>query len=134
MIVITGDHEGLASHRSELCKSKAGRGVISDKQYTPLIIINSPLGMRYDKVMGQIDIYPTLLNLLQLDDYRWTGMGQSILDAEKKPIAVGSLMNVEQEQEDAATVERLKKAHEVSDKMLKFNYFRGCKLNCVSKE
>ena len=36
--------------------------------------------MRYDKVMGQIDMYPTLLNLLQLDDYYWSGLGQSILD------------------------------------------------------
>ena len=33
--------------------------------------------MRYDKVMGQIDMYPTLLNLLQLDDYYWSGLGQS---------------------------------------------------------
>ena len=123
MIVITGDHEGLASHRSSLCSSKAGKGVISEKQYTPLIIINSPVGMHYDKVMGQIDIYPTLINLLQLDNYRWTGMGQSILDDAKLPVAVGSVMNVEQEVADETTVERLKKAHDISDKMLKFDYF-----------
>ena len=51
--------------------------------------------MRYDKFMGQIDIYPTLLNLMQLDTYRWHGLGQSILDPRKAGVAVGSVMNVE---------------------------------------
>lgn len=79
IVVIVGDHEGLASYRQELVGNPACRGLVSDKQLTPFIVLNSPVGMRYDKFMGQIDIYPTLLNLMQLDAYRWHGLGQSIL-------------------------------------------------------
>lgn len=95
IVVIVGDHEGLASYRQELVGNPACRGLVSDKQLTPFIVLNSPVGMRYDKFMGQIDIYPTLLNLMQLDAYRWHGLGQSILDPRKQGVAVGSVMNVE---------------------------------------
>ena len=74
LIVITGDHEGLAFYRNELCQAPATQGIVSDKPYTPLIILNSPVGMRYEDVMGQIDIYPTLLQLLGLERYPWKGM------------------------------------------------------------
>ncbi len=77
LIVITGDHEGLATYREELCNAPGGKGIVSDKTFTPFIIVNSPVGMRYDKVMGQIDMYPTLLNLLQLDDYYWSGLAKA---------------------------------------------------------
>lgn len=130
LIVITGDHEGLASYRDGLCDTPAGKGVVSDKQFTPFIVINSPVGMRYEQVMGQIDMYPTLLNLLQLDDYCWTGIGQSILDPQKQGFAVGSQMNVEGEVSDEQTLERAREAHIVSDMMIRFDYFN--KENSVS--
>lgn len=107
IVVIVGDHEGLASYRQELVGNPACRGLVSDKQLTPFIVLNSPVGMRYDKFMGQIDIYPTLLNLMQLDAYRWHGLGQSILDPRKQGVAVGSVMNVEGTGSDKE-VERLK--------------------------
>ena len=87
IVVIVGDHEGLASYRQKLVGNPACRGLVSDKQLTPFIVLNSPVGMRYDKFMGQIDIYPTLLNLMQLDAYRWHGLGQSILDPRKQGVA-----------------------------------------------
>ena len=124
MVVIVGDHEGLASDRAALCQSEKGRGLVSDKQFTPLIIVNSPIGMRYDDVMGQIDIYPTLLQLMGLDDYSWKGLGQSILDEGKYPVAVAPDMHVEG---DAASVpqqeiERLRRAYDISDMMLRYDY------------
>lgn len=112
IVVIVGDHEGLASYRQELVDNPACRGLVSDKQLTPFIVLNSPVGMRYDKFMGQIDIYPTLLNLMQLDAYRWHGLGQSILDPRKQGVAVGSVMNVEGTGSDKE-VERLKGSHRV---------------------
>lgn len=123
LIVITGDHEGLVSYREELCASPGGKGIVSDKQFTPFIVINSPVGMRYDKVMGQIDMYPTLLNLLQLDDYYWTGLGQSILNPIKKGFAVGSQMNVEGEGYSPEELDFAKEAYDVSDLIIHFNYF-----------
>lgn len=123
LIVITGDHEGLASYRAELCESPGGKGIVSDKQFTPFIVVNSPIGMRYDEVMGQIDMYPTLLNLLQLDDYYWTGLGESILNPEKKGFAVGSQMNVEGEGYSPEDEDFAKEAYDISDEMIRFNYF-----------
>lgn len=123
IVVIVGDHEGLASYRQELVGNPACRGLVLDKQLTPFIVLNSPVGMRYDKFMGQIDIYPTLLNLMQLDAYRWHGLGQSILDPRKQGVAVGSVMNVEGTGSDKE-VERLKEAHTVSDYMLRYDWLK----------
>lgn len=123
IVVIVGDHEGLASYRQELVGNPACRGLVSDKQLTPFIVLNSPVGMRYDKFMGQIDIYPTLLNLMKLDAYRWHGLGQSILDPRKQGVAVGSVMNVEGTGSDKE-VERLKEAHTVSDYMLRYDWLK----------
>lgn len=123
IVVIVGDHEGLASYRQELVGNPACRGLVSDKQLTPFIVLNSPVGMRYDKFMGQIDIYPTLLNLMQLDAYCWHGLGQSILDPRKQGVAVGSVMNVEGTGSDKE-VERLKEAHTVSDYMLRYDWLK----------
>ena len=123
IVVIVGDHEGLASYRQELVGNPACRGLVSDKQLTPFIVLNSPVGMRYDKFMGQIDIYPTLLNLMQLDAFRWHGLGQSILDPRKQGVAVGSVMNVEGTGSDKE-VERLKEAHTVSDYMLRYDWLK----------
>lgn len=123
IVVIVGDHEGLASYRQELVGNPACRGLVSDKQLTPFIVLNSPVEMRYDKFMGQIDIYPTLLNLMQLDAYRWHGLGQSILDPRKQGVAVGSVMNVEGTGSDKE-VERLKEAHTVSDYMLRYDWLK----------
>lgn len=123
IVVIVGDHEGLASYRQELVGNPACRGLVSDKQLTPFIVLNSPVGMRYDKFLGQIDIYPTLLDLMQLDAYRWHGLGQSILDPRKQGVAVGSVMNVEGTGSDKE-VERLKEAHTVSDYMLRYDWLK----------
>lgn len=123
LIVITGDHEGLASYREELCQSPGGKGIVSDKQFTPFIVVNSPVGMRYDQVIGQIDMYPTLLNLLQLDDYYWTGLGSSILNPNRKAFAIGSQMNVEGEGYTPEDVAFAKEAYNVSDRIIHFNYF-----------
>ena len=120
MIVITGDHEGLAADRADILKSKVAQGIVSPKQFTPFIIVNSPIGMRYNKVMGQIDMYPTVLNLMHLDHYSWKGLGQSILDSRKYPVAVGSNMNVEGKA-PAKEVNRLKEAFYVSDLMIRYN-------------
>ena len=123
IVVIVGDHEGLASYRQKLVGNPACRGLVSDKQLTPFIVLNSPVGMRYDKFMGQIDIYPTLLNLMQLDAYRWHGLGQSILDPRKQGVAVGSVMNVEGTRSDKE-VERLKEAQTVSDYMRRYDWLK----------
>ena len=123
MIVLIGDHEGLAADRKAICSSSAAKGIVSDKQFTPFIVVNAPVGGVYNGVMGQIDQYPTILNLLHLDRYAWKGMGQSILDSRKYPAAVGSdNMNVEtSESVPSQEIERLTKAHRISDLLIRYD-------------
>lgn len=122
LVVITGDHEGLANNRRDLCASKGG-GVISKDEFTPLIILNAPASMTYDGVMGQIDIYPTILELLGLRDYKWHGLGQSILDRSKPAMAVSPRMVVKGDTAGitAARLEHLRQAPEISDLVIRFN-------------
>lgn len=125
MFVITGDHEGLASNREALCHTPAGKNMISPNQFTPFIIINAPIGLRYEKVMGQIDMYPTLLNLLSADHYAWTGLGESIFAPEKKGFAITPLLEVigDTTQASAKEIEHAKEAWEISDLIIRTNYF-----------
>ena len=44
LIVITGDHEGLAMDRAAILDNPDARGIVSPGQYTPLIVVNSPVG------------------------------------------------------------------------------------------
>lgn len=127
MIVITGDHEGLAADREDIRRSAIGRKMVSSHLHTPFIVVNSPVGVRYDAVMGQVDMYPTILNLLHLDDYAWKGIGQSILDPSKAPAAVGSDMQVEVSGQGVSPqeIERLKQAHTVSDLMIRYDWLKN---------
>lgn len=91
-IVITGDHEGLAGDRETILKSEVARGgIISPLQLTPFIVLNSPVAGRIDAVMGQIDMYPTLLSVLGLDGYFWKGQGQNILMPGRTEVAISSM-------------------------------------------
>ena len=123
MIVIIGDHEGLAADRKPICASSAAKNIVSDKQLTPFIVINAPVGGIYKPVLGQVDQYPTILNLLHLDSYQWKGMGQSILDPAKQPAAVGSdNMNVEKTGNVAdKEIKRLTEAHRISDLLIRYD-------------
>ncbi len=129
LIVITGDHEGLAAYRKELCEAPGGKGVVSEGLFTPFIVLNSPVGMRYDKVMGQIDMYPTLLNLLQLDDYPWKGLGQSILDSSKRGFAVSPQLEIVGEQVPEEEIAYARQAYDISDLIIRFDYLKNLKQN-----
>lgn len=59
-------------------------------QYIPMIVLNADTTLHYDNVVGQIDIYPTLLDLLGAHDYAWHGLGFSILDNDAPTSAVTS--------------------------------------------
>ena len=123
MIVLIGDHEGLAADRKPICASTAAKGIVSNKQFTPFIVVNAPVGGIYNKILGQIDQYPTILNLMHLDNYPWKGMGQSILDPRKYPAAVGSdHMNVETTGKvPEKEIKRLTEAHRIADLLIKYN-------------
>lgn len=77
LVVIVGDHEGLASYRAPFHKAY---DFVDPRPMTPLIVLNSPVAGRHDGVIGEVDVYPTVLQLMGLTDYPWHGLGRSILD------------------------------------------------------
>lgn len=124
LIMIMGDHEALGTVRKELCDDPVGKQIVSDKSFVPLIILNAPFNLYYGKVMGQVDVYPTLLDLLGLNDYWWHGMGESILDPHRPGFEVDPQLNV---LGDTAGVSKediymAKKAWEISDMIIRYDY------------
>lgn len=93
LIVITGDHEGLADWRARLAKDPVAKEIISPQQLTPMIVLNSPVGGTVDRYVGQIDLYPTLLRLAGLQDYPWHGLGTDALSeaGARRPFAFVSM-------------------------------------------
>ncbi len=124
MIIITGDHEGLADSRESLCQSEAGRKMVSKEQFIPFIVLNSPVSLRYEKVMGQVDIYPTLLDLMGLTESKWRGLGVSIFHPEKAPYAINATMQIigETPEKGSADLEHRKKAWQIGDYIIRYNY------------
>lgn len=127
MIVLTGDHEGLVSERAALAVSAAGRGLVCQGRFTPLIVLNAPVTMRYEEVMGQIDLYPTLLDLLGLEDYYWQGLGRSILRENGPRAAADQHLEIIGDTASLrpAAIRHLQTAWEVSDCMIRSDYFRN---------
>lgn len=119
MIVITGDHEGLAAERPAL---NAACSYVSPHQEAPLIVVNSPAGGTHEAVMGQVDIYPTLLDLAGIDS-PWRGMGRSILDPSFPGVAVGSQLDIRGDSTalSADELQHIKDARKTSDRIIIYN-------------
>lgn len=120
LVVITGDHEGLANNRADLCRQPGARGAVSDKQFTPFIVLNAPSPGRHEGVAGQIDMYPTLIAMMGLGAYGWHGLGQSLLDPHRPSLAVGSAMNAVGTP-DSIQEARLRQMHTVGDLIIRYN-------------
>lgn len=120
IIVIIGDHEQMTFNTYE------GREQVKAEDcFVPFIIVNSPLTSRHtNKVCGQIDIYPSLLNLMGCFDYSWRGFGESVFSDEisdyaafRTGISAGGI-NVPD------SVKKYRdECWEVSDILLRMNYF-----------
>lgn len=121
VIVITGDHEQMTFNRYE------GREQVCGEDYfVPFIIINSPLSSKHtDKVIGQMDIYPSLLNLMGCYNYSWKGLGESVFSDSisnyatfRTGVAAGGV-NVP----DSVKRHR-EECWKISDILLRMNYFK----------
>lgn len=127
MVVITGDHEGLASDRKTALANPETSKFVDAGQHVPLIILNSPQGGRHDGEMGEVDIYSTITDLMGWDDYKWQGMGMSALNPSHSGVAIGSSdeVNGNPEDVDPAVLDHLKKARDISDMILKYDLLKG---------
>lgn len=128
MVVIVGDHEGLASDRNLAISDEFLKTIVDPLQHTPLIILNSPIPGFYEDQLGQIDVYSSLLDLLGWDNYIWRGLGNSIFNNKMYKFAIGSSGQVVGDtllHSDHKIVDHVKSARKISDLILKFDLLKN---------
>lgn len=115
VIVIASDHNE-ATHGSDYIAAKAVAP--SDIVF---LALNTGMTRRVDYPIGQVDIFPTLLQIMYLTESSWKGLGCSMLTYRGGIIDRQSDMHGEAEN----SVERHnREAWEISDLMIRGNYFK----------
>ena len=76
VIAIVSDHTQLYRNRIE---GRPDEEFVPDDWGIPMIIAGADTTVRRDAIMGQVDVYPTLLDVIGANHYPWKGLGHSIL-------------------------------------------------------
>lgn len=115
-VVITGDHTifkrtGLRNFENFARDFKYP--IPKNESFCPIIIISPNIKERIfiDELCYQMDIYPTIINLIGVEGYRWSGFGVDLLDStarHNRPI-------------------RESDAYILSDKIIRGDYFKNIK-------
>lgn len=108
MVVIVGDHEGLNNSRKEIREFEGGKyaSMVSSEGFVPMIVLNAPVPGRHNEVMGQIDVYSTVLDQMGIRPV-WPGMGFSALDSDLPSYAAGYPVRPKPESARADSILRL---------------------------
>lgn len=74
VVAIVSDHDEVGLNVLE------GRDLrtLADREVA-LVVLNTPYTVSYEAVAGQIDVYPTLLDVMGCNEYPWKGLGYSLL-------------------------------------------------------
>lgn len=85
IIIITGDHNtGQPMELSDWEQNYAAT-LCGKKAYIPFIVLNAPRSFRYDNEVDQVDLYPTMLDIMGVNA-KWRGLGQSVFSKDYKEI------------------------------------------------
>lgn len=76
MVAIVSDHTQIYLNRVQ---GKTDYEWTEDDWGIPLIIVGCDTTLRYEPVIGQIDVFPTMLDVMGANAYPWKGLGHSIL-------------------------------------------------------
>ena len=76
VVAIVSDHTQLYYNR---LVGRSDYEFVPDDWGIPMIIAGADTTLRYDDVIGQVDVYPTLLDVMGANAYPWKGLGYSIL-------------------------------------------------------
>ncbi|MCH5331973.1 MAG: sulfatase-like hydrolase/transferase, partial [Alistipes sp.] len=73
IIVIVSDHDAYTQNLYD------GRKKCEpEDRFIPLLILNSPIKTDTDRVIAQADIYPSLLDIMGVENYCFHGLGESV--------------------------------------------------------
>lgn len=76
VVAIVSDHTQIYLNR---VKGLSDYEWTDDDWGIPMIIAGCDTTLRYDPVIGQMDVFPTLLDVMGANHYPWKGLGYSIL-------------------------------------------------------
>lgn len=115
-ILITGDHTIFPENKRKQYASKCLEYNIHYKvleDFVPFIIISPSIKERtlYLDTCYQMDIYPTMMHAMGYYHHYWSGVGMNLLDSER----------TERYLDEAS-------AYELSDKLIRANYFNSVEL------
>lgn len=120
LIVIVSDHSEFVDHDAH------GRPAIDPEgDNCTLIVLNSGKGRVINEVFGQVDIYPTILDLMGANNYPWKGMGNSLMRT-KVNSAATSIDEIAGERKSAAA-KRQSLAWTISHYIITSRYFKNKK-------
>lgn len=74
VVAIVSDHDEVGLNVLEGRDSRT----LADREVA-LVVLNTPYTVSYEAVAGQIDVYPTLLDVMGCNEYPWKGLGYSLL-------------------------------------------------------
>ena len=76
VVAIVSDHTQLYRNR---IMGKTDYDAVPDDWGIPMIITGSDTTLRYEPIIGQVDVFPTLLDVMGANAYPWKGLGHSLL-------------------------------------------------------
>lgn len=76
VVAIMSDHTQIYYNR---IVGRSDYEFVPDDWGIPMIIAGVDTTLRYEDVIGQVDVYPTLLDVMGANAYPWKGLGYSIL-------------------------------------------------------
>ncbi len=117
VIAILSDHNELDLNKVEgRAEKQAGD---SDCAF---VVLNAGTTIEYKDIIGQIDVYPTLIDVMGANDYSWKGVGNSIL---RTPKVASAAINSEKivGNVNLSLVKKQRKAWKICDKIIRYRYF-----------
>ncbi len=117
VLVIASDHDDLGFNEFEGRKDKTA----SDR-FCTFIVLNSGQTLHYTDVSGQIDIYPTILDIMGCNGYWWKGLGHSLL-RNPKPDCAAHCAGMEAGNPDSPIMPYPRTAWDRSELIRTGNYF-----------
>lgn len=76
VVAIVSDHTQLYRNR---VMGKTDYDAVPDDWGIPMIIAGCDTTLRHEPIIGQVDVFPTLLDIMGANTYPWKGLGHSLL-------------------------------------------------------
>ena len=76
VVVIVSDHTQIYRNR---VKGLTDYEAVPDDWGIPMIIVGCDTTLRHEPVIGQVDFFPTILDVMGANAYPWKGLGHSLL-------------------------------------------------------